>query len=95
VRDSAQHPLAAALVSASWLEKASVLAGGRQVAASSDTRSTIADADGRYVLCGLPADRTITVRASRGRGAAPPIRIDALDDTTSPTILLRDFAFPR
>jgi hypothetical protein len=87
------RPVAGARVKASWLEKASVLAGGRQVAMASDERSTISDTAGRYVLCGLPANRTITIRATQGRDAAPPIRIDALDITTSPAILLRDIAF--
>ena len=69
IRDStSDRPLSAVSVRASWI--ASVSSSAHAFSARSLERAVATDSSGRYILCGLPADRVLTVTVT-GAGLRP------------------------
>lgn len=81
VRDSASGaPLPSVSVRASWIARTS--RSGTGLAWQPSEATVVTDGNGRYVLCGLPADRiltaTITQRGERPAKLVIPARTDAV-----------------
>ncbi len=70
--------VADATVRAEWgIDLGAVPSDGRRGGVRA--RQAVADANGRYVLCGLPYDVTITVTAQAGSTVGPPIEVRLVD----------------